>query len=110
MSFVWNFATKRKNPVTNIIEAVCGKCGAVIRAANGSTSAIRTHLDKQHQINVNNPISETSVSIKKDETLPRSNRRKKLKTISGKSIKILKNRDPVKPNQQLTGTIYSFFL
>jgi hypothetical protein len=68
MSIVWNYATKRKNPQTKETEAICGRCGKVIKSNDGSTSAIASHLKKVHEIDVKSQTVETAPS-KKSKTL-----------------------------------------
>ena len=62
------YATKRKNPQTKETEAICGRCGKVIKSNDGSTSAIATHLKKVHKIDGKSKTAETPPS-KKSKTL-----------------------------------------
>lgn len=69
MSIVWNYATKRKNPLKIEIDAVCGRCEVIIKCVGGSTSVIAAHLKNKHQIDVKNKATETNVSQKRGKTM-----------------------------------------
>ena len=81
MSTVWNYSTKRKNPVTKQTEADCGRCGAVIKCGDGSTSAIISHLKNKHQIDVKAVASETHVAQKRGKSMLDFVKRKTLNEI-----------------------------
>ncbi len=85
-SIVWNFATKRKNPLTKQVEAQCNRCNKVISCPGGSTTGIAYHL-KTHGIDLskadgdNNSTSSSESKNKLQKTIECHLERKSLKEI-----------------------------
>lgn len=72
VSLVWKYADKRKNPNTKETEAVCKRCGDLIKCSGGSTSSIRSHLKNKHGIDINSnhcADNEASLPVKKNKTI-----------------------------------------
>lgn len=55
MSTVWNYASKRKNPITKELEARCEQCNKIIKCSGNSTTTLKKHL-KLHNIDIDIPI------------------------------------------------------
>ena len=65
MSSVWDYAIKRKNVFTKVLEGQCKRCNKVITCSGNSTTTLKNHL-KTHGIDVEKP----TVSTSKEEPIP----------------------------------------
>lgn len=73
---VWDYATKRKNPVTKELEGQCNTCSKIIKCSGNSTTTLKKHLLVVHAINVD------AISQQKESDLNPS-QEKKQKTLPG---------------------------
>lgn len=87
MSSVWEYAAKRKNPITKELEGQCGRCNKIIKCSANSTTTLKNHL-KIHGIDFDKPAgggacasNEEPVSNKRTKTIADFLKRKSLKEI-----------------------------
>lgn len=52
MSLVWDYAIKRKNPITKELTGECKKCHEVIKCSERSITTLKNHLKVIHQIEI----------------------------------------------------------
>ncbi|KAG5677009.1 hypothetical protein PVAND_006797 [Polypedilum vanderplanki] len=84
MPSVWDFAIKRKNPITKVLEGQCTRCNKVITCSGNSTTTLKNHL-KIHGINIEAQVTGTSkeepITEKRTKTISDFLVRKSLKEI-----------------------------
>ena len=73
MSSVWEYAAKRKNPITKELEGKCGQCNKIIKCSGNSTTMLKNHL-KIHGIDFDKPAGgctskEEPVNNKRTKTI-----------------------------------------
>ncbi|KAG5674250.1 hypothetical protein PVAND_004230 [Polypedilum vanderplanki] len=109
MATVWDYASKRKNPLTKDIEGICNRCGKVIKCVKFSVSTFKTHLKTHGIIIEKEKQPEEEVAPKKIKTITDFFQKTSLKEIvsdlatDGISIRAIKINNNIRKSIQRDG-------